>query len=211
MSDLADKHIDEYADHVDPDAYEDPEHYEEGHGDDADDADDADGLDDDPELAALKKQMEEMEKEAQRLRELQEKMTAEAEAEKSEEAAADDVDARSIYVGNVDYASTPEGLQEHFKGSGTINRVTILCDKFTGHPKGYAYVEFATTDAVTKAQILDGSMFHGRPLKVNPKRTNVPGMHRGRGRGRGRGGYMPRGRGYGGYRGRGRGAYYSPY
>ncbi|KAJ1826450.1 hypothetical protein LPJ73_009009, partial [Coemansia sp. RSA 2703] len=56
-------------------------------------------------------------------------------------------------------------------------------------------------------------MLHGRPIKVNPKRTNVPGMSRGRGRGRGRGGfyggYPPRGRG--GFRGRGRGAnYYSP-
>ncbi|KAJ2433175.1 hypothetical protein IWW46_006444, partial [Coemansia sp. RSA 2440] len=57
------------------------------------------------------------------------------------------------------------------------------------------------------AQLLDGSMLHGRPLKVNPKRTNVPGVNRGRGRGRGYG-FAPRGRGF---RGRGRGAYYSPY
>lgn len=36
----------------------------------------------------------------------------------------------------VDYASTPEEIQAHFASCGTINRVTILCDKFTG-PKGY--------------------------------------------------------------------------
>ncbi|KAJ2777305.1 hypothetical protein GGI15_004548 [Coemansia interrupta] len=167
----------------------------------------------DPELAELKKQMEEMEKEAQRLRELGESLSKGAK-EGAEGAGDDDVDARSIYVGNVDYATTPEELQEQFKGSGAINRVTILCDKYTGQPKGFAYVEFATTDSVTKAQVLDGSMLHGRPIKVNPKRTNVPGMSRGRGRGRGRGGfyggYPPRGRG--GFRGRGRGAsYYSPY
>ncbi|KAJ2328100.1 hypothetical protein IWW51_001378 [Coemansia sp. RSA 2702] len=160
----------------------------------------------DPELVELQRKMMEMEKEAQRLRELEENLTKEPK-ENGEDS--DDADARSIYVGNVDYATTPEELQEQFKGSGSINRVTILCDKFTGHPKGYAYVEFATTDAVTKAQLLDGSMLHGRPLKVNPKRTNVPGVNRGRGRGRGRGfyGYPPRGRGF---RGRGRG-YYSPY
>ncbi|KAJ1962966.1 hypothetical protein GGI12_002335 [Dipsacomyces acuminosporus] len=168
---------------------------------------------DDPELEALKQRMLEMEKEAQKLRELQEKITQESEKNGGQASSeADDPDARSIYIGNVDYASTPEELQEHFKGSGTVNRVTILCDKFTGHPKGYAYIEFADAEAVTNAQLLDGSMFHGRPLKVNPKRTNVPGMTRGRGRGRGRGGqyggYAPRGRGY---RGRGRGAYYSPY
>ncbi|KAI9505628.1 hypothetical protein GGI25_004631 [Coemansia spiralis] len=164
----------------------------------------------DPELEELQKRMLEMEREAQRLRELEENLSKGA-SEDGQAADGDDVDSRSIYVGSVDYVTTPEELQEHFKGSGSINRVTILCDKFTGHPKGYAYVEFTSTDAVTKAQLLDGSMLHGRPLKVNPKRTNVPGMNRGRGRGRGRGqfGYPSRGRGF---RGRGRGsAYYSPY
>ncbi|KAJ1662415.1 hypothetical protein IW140_005915 [Coemansia sp. RSA 1813] len=165
----------------------------------------------DPELEELQKRMLEMEKEAQRLRELEENLSKGSGEEGQQGTDADDADARSIYVGSVDYVTTPEELQEHFKGSGSINRVTILCDKFTGHPKGFAYVEFATIDAVTKAQLLDGSMLHGRALKVNPKRTNVPGMNRGRGRGRGRGyyGYAPRGRGF---RGRGRGsAYYSPY
>ncbi|KAJ2743692.1 hypothetical protein GGI20_003550 [Coemansia sp. BCRC 34301] len=166
----------------------------------------------DPELAELQKRMLEMEKEAQRLRELEENLAKEPKT--GEQAGSeDDVDSRSIYIGNVDYVTTPVELQEHFKGSGSITRVTILCDKYTGHPKGYAYVEFEATDAVTKAQLLDGSMLHGRPLKVDPKRTNLPGMNRGRGRGRGRGGfhgYPPRGRG--GYRGRGRGApYYAPY
>ena len=40
------------------------------------------------------------------------------------------------YVGQVDYEATPEELRAHFAACGTINRVTILCDKFTGHPKG---------------------------------------------------------------------------
>lgn len=50
----------------------------------------------------------------------------------------EDVDARSVFVGNVDYSATPEEIQAHFNnGAGSINRVTILLDKFTGHPKGY--------------------------------------------------------------------------
>ena len=48
-----------------------------------------------------------------------------------------EADGRSIYVGNVDYVSTAEELEQHFHGCGSINRVTIQCDKFTGHPKGY--------------------------------------------------------------------------
>ncbi|WVQ78557.1 hypothetical protein IAT38_000643 [Cryptococcus sp. DSM 104549] len=118
------------------------------------------------------------------------------------------VDLRSVYIGNVDYGATPEEIQGHFQACGTINRVTILCDKFTGHPKGYAYVEFAEPSIVQNALVLNDSMFRGRLLSVKEKRTNVPGMNatnrgRGRGRGRGYGGY--RGAPRGGYRARGRG------
>lgn len=49
----------------------------------------------------------------------------------------EDIDSRSVFVGNVDYSASPEEIQDHFKSCGSINRVTILLDKFTGHPKGY--------------------------------------------------------------------------
>jgi len=48
----------------------------------------------------------------------------------------------SIYVGQVEYSSTPEELCAHFEPAGTVERVTIVCDKFSGRPKGYAYLEF---------------------------------------------------------------------
>lgn len=147
-----------------------------------------------------------------------------------------EIDSRSVYVGNVDYACTPEELQQHFAQCGTVNRVTILTDKF-GNPKGFAYVEFLEVDAVQNAMLLDNSELRARQIKVHQKRTNVPGLKlRGRGRGRGfpghfaapyhgggRGYYpppFPRGRGGygGGYgapgfvpRGRGRGRFYAPY
>ena len=108
----------------------------------------------------MKQRVEEMEREANKLRELQ----AAAEAATGEEDSGMHVeteedkngaDSRSVYVGNVstsqflegmvskraskvDYGATPEEIQGHFQACGTINRVTILCDKFTGHPKGYA-------------------------------------------------------------------------
>jgi polyadenylate-binding protein 2 len=48
----------------------------------------------------------------------------------------EEVDDRSIFVGNVDYSATPEELKAHFESCGSINRVTILTDQQTGHPKG---------------------------------------------------------------------------
>lgn len=174
---------------------------------------------DEEEISAMKKRVAEMEAEAQKLREMQANLDKEQNDLREDK---EDIDGRSIFVGNVDYEASPQEIQAHFQSCGSINRVTILLDKFTGHPKGYAYVEFSEPNLVAQALVLNESIFRGRSLKVVPKRTNLPGMSRGRGRGaplsRGRGsypppyrgGYAPRGGGYrGGYRGRGRG--YSPY
>jgi len=184
---------------------------------------------DDPELEAIKARVREMEEEAEKLKQLQSEVDKQmnlgsppgitsplnmSTEEKME------VDNRSIYVGNVDYGATAEELEQHFHGCGSINRVTILCNKFDGHPKGFAYIEFAERDSVQTAMAMDESLFRGRQIKVMPKRTNRPGMSmtnrppRGRGYrgGRGRGssyyGYRPtrRPRGY-----RGRSSYYMPY
>jgi polyadenylate-binding protein 2 len=65
----------------------------------------------------------------------------------------------------VDYACTPEEVQQHFQSCGTVNRVTILTDKF-GQPKGFAYVEFVEVEAVQEALALNESELHGRQLKV---------------------------------------------
>ncbi|NXQ28756.1 PABP2 protein, partial [Alaudala cheleensis] len=152
----------------------------------------------DPELEAIKAKLREIEKEDERLKELQ--LEAENHLLMNSEAGMDrcpcahdksllstglfpmttkekmEVDQRSIYVGNVDYGGTAEELEAHFSSCGHINRVTILCDKFSGHPKGYAYIEFEEQSSVKAAVELDESVFRGRVIKVLPKRTNMPGI-----------------------------------
>ncbi|KAJ8493542.1 hypothetical protein OPV22_015263 [Ensete ventricosum] len=133
------------------------------------------------ELDEMKRRLKEMEDEAAALREIQAKVEKEMGAvQESSSAAAtqagkEEVDARSVFVGNVDYACTPEEVQQHFQSCGTVNRVTILTDKF-GQPKGFAYVEFVEVEAVQEALQLNESELHGRQIKVAAKRTNVPGM-----------------------------------
>nr|XP_039330903.1 embryonic polyadenylate-binding protein 2 isoform X6 [Saimiri boliviensis boliviensis] len=86
-----------------------------------------------------------------------------------------EADHRSVYVGNVDYGGSAEELEAHFSCCGKVYRVTILCDKFSGHPKGYAYIEFATKGSVQAAVQLDQSLFRGRVIKLHrprgPSRT----------------------------------------
>lgn len=183
----------------------------------------------------MQRRLKEMEEEAAKLKDEHEKvddaMASEGGNTEEDAAKKQEADARSVFVGQVDYASTPEDLMKVFSSCGTVNRVTILHDKFD-NPKGFAYVEFLEPDAVHNAILLDGTEMRGRKLKVSAKRTNVPGMKaggRGGRGGRGRGGrfgfggrgapmmmmmmpYSPygrggrgRGRGRGGRGGRGRG------
>lgn len=135
-----------------------------------------------PELDDMKKRLKEMEDEAAALREMQAKVEKEMGSVQDPSASAtasqankEEVDSRSVFVGNVDYACTPEEVQQHFQACGTVNRVTIRSDKY-GQPKGYAYVEFVEPEAVQEALLLNESELHGRQLKVTAKRTNVPGM-----------------------------------
>eukprot|EP00593_Proboscia_inermis_P010753 CAMPEP_0171322262 /NCGR_PEP_ID=MMETSP0816-20121228/114849_1 /TAXON_ID=420281 /ORGANISM="Proboscia inermis, Strain CCAP1064/1" /LENGTH=242 /DNA_ID=CAMNT_0011820697 /DNA_START=774 /DNA_END=1503 /DNA_ORIENTATION=+ len=81
-------------------------------------------------------------------------------------ATAEKKDSQSIYVGQVEYSATPEELLAHFEACGVVERVTIVCDKMSGRPKGFAYLEFQTEEAVANAIKLDGSTFKDRTLVV---------------------------------------------
>ncbi|KAH3661363.1 hypothetical protein OGAPHI_006770 [Ogataea philodendri] len=113
-----------------------------------------------------------------------------------------EIDSRSVYLGNVDYSAVPGDIKELLDDCGVINRITILYNKHSGMPRGYAFVEFETHEAVQKAIQMNGNEFLGRALTITPKRTNFPGMAK---RG-GRPSTGPRrgrpGRGGGVYRGR---------
>ncbi|KAK3414138.1 hypothetical protein EUGRSUZ_I02641 [Eucalyptus grandis] len=123
------------------------------------------------ELDDMKKRLKEMEDEAAALREMQAKVEREMGSVQDPANAAasqankEEIDSRSIFVGNVDYSCTPEEVQQHFQSCGTVNRVTIRTDKY-GQPKGYAYVEFLEPEAVQEALLLNESELHGRQLKV---------------------------------------------
>ncbi|KAH7821711.1 putative polyadenylate-binding protein 2 [Monocercomonoides exilis] len=117
-----------------------------------------------------------------------------------------EADARSIFIGNVDYSTTEEELGQLFLPYGAIAKITILTNK-AGHPKGCAYVQYQDPESVQASMALNGHKLHNREIKILPKRTNIPGYNRQmrgarggfggmgmmgmRGRGRGRGGMQP--------------------
>eukprot|EP00563_Minutocellus_polymorphus_P013806 CAMPEP_0181051188 /NCGR_PEP_ID=MMETSP1070-20121207/16920_1 /TAXON_ID=265543 /ORGANISM="Minutocellus polymorphus, Strain NH13" /LENGTH=135 /DNA_ID=CAMNT_0023130191 /DNA_START=85 /DNA_END=492 /DNA_ORIENTATION=+ len=116
--------------------------------------------DDEEDLEKLQEEIRQMEEEAARLAKETEELEKEkdggdgaksgdgskgaAAASGGDGGAADQLkrDGCSIYVGQVDYSTTPEELLAHFEACGQVERVTIVCDKYTGKPKGFAYLEF---------------------------------------------------------------------
>jgi len=106
---------------------------------------------------------------------------------------------KNIYVGNLDFRTTEDELRQLFEGYGTVERVSMIRDRDTGQPRGFAFVEMTNDGDAEKAiAATNGSAFGGRNLNVSEARpkSDRGGMGGGGGRG-GRGGGGGRG-GYGG-------------
>ncbi len=80
----------------------------------------------------------------------------------------------SIYVGNLPYSAKAEELKEMFARHGTVSRATIILDRETNRPRGFAFIEMTSEkEAEAAVAALAGHDFQGRPLTVNCARNNV--------------------------------------
>jgi RNA recognition motif-containing protein len=112
---------------------------------------------------------------------------------------------KKIYVGNLSFDTTEDGLRELFGQHGAVASVAIISDRMTGRSRGFGFVEMEDDAAAdTAVEALNGAQMDGRALTVNEARprTGGPGDGGGGGRGPGGGGRGGRG-GYGGGGGRG--------
>ena len=76
--------------------------------------------------------------------------------------------AKKLYVGNLSYNTTEDGLRNLFSGFGNVASVKIIFDRESGNSKGFGFVEM-TTDEEAKAATegTNGREFDGRQLRVN--------------------------------------------
>ncbi|NLD44082.1 MAG: RNA-binding protein [Chloroflexi bacterium] len=81
--------------------------------------------------------------------------------------------AKNLYVGNLSYSTTEDGLREAFAAYGEVSRVNIITDRETGRPRGFGFVEMATDDAAQAAvEGMNGQSLDGRQIRVaeaNPR------------------------------------------
>lgn len=73
-----------------------------------------------------------------------------------------------IYVGNMSYETTEEGLRELFGTYGEVEAVKIITDRETGRAKGFGFITMNDDSAAKSAmEELDGKELDGRTLRVN--------------------------------------------
>jgi RNA recognition motif-containing protein len=73
-----------------------------------------------------------------------------------------------IYVGNVPFDATEEGLRGYFEKFGTVELVTIIVDRLTGKSRGFGFVQFFSELGASRAiDAANGQEYQGRNLRVS--------------------------------------------
>ena len=98
-----------------------------------------------------------------------------------------------LYVGNLPFSADETQVRELFTQNGrTVSEVKLVTDRDTGRPRGFGFVEMASSeDADGAIRDLNGRDFGGRALTVNEARERSAGgggFGGGYGGGGGRGG-----------------------
>ena len=76
-----------------------------------------------------------------------------------------------LFVGNLDWGTTNEELQELFAKYGEVEEAFIVRDKFTHRSKGFGFVTFTNEEEAEKAKNeLNEQEFKGRNIIVNDAR-----------------------------------------
>lgn len=92
----------------------------------------------------------------------------------------------NIFVGNLNYQTTQEELMQAFSQFGAVERVSIITDRDTGQPRGFAFVEMTDRrEAENAINSLNGQQLNGRAMNVNEARPKPQGGGGGGFRGRG--------------------------
>ena len=93
--------------------------------------------------------------------------------------------AKKLYVGNLSYNTTEDGLRNLFSGFGNVASAKIIFDRETGNSKGFGFIEMSTEEEASAAITgTNGHEFDGRQLRVN-EAIDKPRRERGSGGGYG--------------------------
>ena len=76
-----------------------------------------------------------------------------------------------LYVGNLAWATTSDGLQQAFSKAGTVVSATVITDRDSGRSRGFGFVEMGSAEEAQKAiEMFNGTELDGREIVVNVSR-----------------------------------------
>lgn len=80
-----------------------------------------------------------------------------------------------LYVGNLPFNADDQQVRELFEKNGrTVTEVKLITDRETGRPRGFGFVEMASSqDADGAIRELNGYEMDGRSLTVNEARERT--------------------------------------
>lgn len=58
---------------------------------------------------------------------------------------------KNIFIGNLDFSTTEDQLRALFAAHGAVETVTIVRDRDTGQPRGFAFLEMTNDSEAEKA------------------------------------------------------------
>jgi len=94
-----------------------------------------------------------------------------------------------LYVGNLSYETTEQGLRELFMQAGNVASVALIKEPGTNRSKGFAFVELSSQSEAQKAiSMFNGYTLNDRQLTVNvarPREERGGGFRQQRGGGNG--------------------------
>ncbi len=104
----------------------------------------------------------------------------------------------NIYVGNLSYDTTEDGMRAAFEQVGRVASSRVIMDRMSGRPRGFGFVEMPDSgEAQAAIDGLNGTQLDSRAINVNEARPREDRGPRGGGGGGG-GGYGGGGGGGGG-------------
>lgn len=81
---------------------------------------------------------------------------------------------KTLYVGNLPWATTEDDLIQLFSQYGNVQSARIIADRDTGRSRGFGFVEVADEDAENMIQQTNGATYGGRVLTVNEAQERQP-------------------------------------
>jgi len=81
-----------------------------------------------------------------------------------------------IYVGNCSFDVTEQQLRDVFATYGDVASVSVITDRDTGRPRGFAFIEMSDNGAAQNAiRGVNGTQLGGRTLNVNEAKPKTNG------------------------------------